>query len=419
MNHSYTVQLVSQWADIMKEPQYNQYRFFNNKQLTNRDITYFNHLKMNHHYIYYGRNEEEVDVKVDIGREELLERIASWNSDSCHPIAATTNKSTAIDNTTHVTDDEFESQAQTEVDTLTYARNGWKRLEPGWLICTQCGKLLVERHVPINVKPTNSTTSDDENKISGTTIHNFIINEMFNTHDSSCFWKYYSFDLNNYYLRPYSQNLISTYLTNLKLICDNYLILNRFTVKNLKHFSQSFINNSNKSLPEIKENFFPNWVYNLALLNWKIHFKHHNQQFIVWLDCNQCNARVFLRDSFDPYSHKPWCCIINKLSGTNWLYYNHLEKLVENLNLDDDIANNNLSDSDNNDVNTFNKIQILDKFHDLSKLSNSKYSKLLTVSSSKKRKHEVNIEENLEKLKKLRTFFFDEEVDRKSKLGYK
>lgn len=384
MNHSITLSLISQWLKVMDTSDYDKYSFINNKQLVSRDVTYFNQLKKSHHYYYY-KKEEEVDVKRDIGREALLERVKSWNDDYGN-----------------------------DEDILTYARNGWKWFD-GCLVCPECGKMSVPR------------ASDDP------VISKFLLLQISESHDNSCFWRYYTFDVELYYCRPYDRKLVERYFGNLKNLADNYLVVMKFSSSNSEagaatsrtmsdstsstgatsmvfnngststgttsKFSLQFINNSNRFLADFKENLFPDWVYSLALFNWQVEFSHFEDKFIVWLHCSQCHQKVFLESSFDPKtSHRPWCCIVNNLVETDWKYYTHVERLVE--------TEENEGKSDDGIIED--------------KLAHDSDANLSPVPSllSKKRPHQVDIEENLAKLKKLRQFFIVDEIDRTRKVGY-
>lgn len=255
----------------------------------------------------------------------------------------------------------------------------------------------------------SSISSSSISSSSNPELYKYFLDQVTSNHSQDCSWRYYSFDLSNYYPRPYSTHLLQDYFQNLKLLCDNYLILSKYNFTPVS-FSTKFINNSAKNLLQsdqentdisfLQENtFFPYWIYNLAIYNWNVEFVRFDSKLIVKLHCKQCDESNFLdeKSTFDPKLHKPWCCVINNLTGMDTLLFaDHLTKLIENLYDEDETISERTEDPDSIDLD--------DASDDL---------------LSKKRGSDFNIEENLIKLKKLRTFFITDEADRRLKLSYK
>ena len=284
--------------------------------------------------------------------------------------------------------------------------------------------------------------------------------------DQIYYLKHYLPNTNQFLIEQYCKNL-KNLIDNILILqeysdclkTDLQIINNNNNNNNNNNDFDEFIHISNewlmaKFFPDNKENFIigltynnilPCWIYQLALYGWSLNVQNYAKDVILVMSCNMCNQRIFLNShnhnhnhdhdhyeecmistqlklslskiltpvkypmsnigndntefdtiiessKFDPQiQHKPWCAYLH--NNLPIYFYQMLIKSKNNIGpIGDYIYNGNLMDMDMNmDININN--------------TSIDSNQLLT----KKRKNSFNVNENLERLNKLRKLYLIDE----------
>lgn len=368
------------------------------------DIQFFRLVKTKHHYAYHKLKQTSGDHRYnEIGlshtafdpynRELLLERLKTYNA---------LNWSVPSSRNSALTD-------------LKCALHGWKCMSlpknpylKNQLRCSGCHSVLTLRFNSVEQQPQFAPFKfdlADIQELNHILIDQYISQIERTGHDLACSWTKVHTPDSVYYLTPYLSNtnatLISEFLERLRNLTDNVPILQDH-VQSFEKLApsvdspelQDFVRVSNKWLLcryfyDNKENFLlvlekmcPIWVYWLAALGWNLQVQSFGSQTVILLVCGNCNQRVFMKENDsmeledEQLGHKSWCTHAWNVDNSNFV--NYFIKLVSNLETNIGPQGEYLTDQD----------------------------LLLDMQPSQKRSS-IDIEDGLEKLKKLRKLYFE------------
>lgn len=291
------------------------------KYASHPDIQFFRLVKAKHHYAYHKLKRCGADTSYNpkitesstifdpYSRELLLQRLRTFN-------ALNWNIPTS-------------GPGEDILNELVCAANGWvcesiarNNNMKNHLKCTGCGHELILKFNSVEQQPAFTPFHfdvEDINLLNSNLKLLYIEQAQRTGHAASCSWmKVHTQLAGIYYLAPHisatNDTLIDDYLKRLRNLTDNLPILLEHS-PSFSHLSPpigvedltKLVTASNKWLlnryfHDNKENFFlvlermcPAWVYWLAAMGWDLNIQTFLSQTVLLLVCTSCNQRVFIK----------------------------------------------------------------------------------------------------------------------------
>lgn len=360
------------------------------------EIQFFRLVKTKHHYAYHksklslssAEQKSNHMSSKNLGfepfdRDQLLDRLKTFNALNWQVPAG---KNPGI-----------------QLNELLCASYGWvcqsvarSRISKNHLKCTKCGSELILRFNAEEEQPEFAPFHFDLEDIQAVNLNlkaQYTHQVQSIGHSTSCPWTKVLTPIDTvYYLTPYlastNAQLIKQYTKNLRSLFDNFAILQEHAgflsrlspISSRLHNAPEFCRISNEWLLSTyyssdKENVgtilsktCPLWLYFVAAMGWDLFTQDFNGQTVLLMICQSCNQRIFLEKSSttgrgtagddnqpkaltpcqytatisngvlnfsneyldeviedeneDPFFvHKLWCCQVREMAGQSYLQY--------------------------------------------------------------------------------------------------
>lgn len=373
------------------------------KYETHPDIQFFRLVKTKHHYAYHKsklalssteENIENSNLSLSgfdpFNRDQLLERLRTFNALNWH---IPPGKNTGV-----------------QLTELLCAVNGWtcqsiarNNNVKNHLMCSKCGSELILRFNAEEEQPEFAPFHFDLEDIQEVNLNlkaQYSQQVQALGHQSSCPWTKVLTPINTvYYLTPYlastNETLIELHTKALKSLLDNLMIIQEHAgflstlcpkpqaiskyadfcrASNLWLISRYF-NNDKENYGSVLAKSCPAWLYCVSAMGWDVYTQEFNGKTVLLMICQSCNQRIFLKKSTDgevdynrehpkvltpceytaaiphasakfsneymddieedeqdkdPYlGHKQWCCQVSDMAGQS--YFDYFVNMVASL----------------------------------------------------------------------------------------
>lgn len=298
------------------------------KYETHPDIQFFRLVKTKHHYAYHksklSLNSAEDNIEMinsrlsgfePFNRDQLLERLKTFNALNWH---IPSGKNTGV-----------------QLNELLCAVNGWtcqsiarNNNVKNHLMCSKCGNELILRFNAEEEQPEFAPFHFDLEDIQAVNVN---LKSLYAQqvqavgHQASCPWTKVLTPINTvYYLTPYlastNETLITIFTKTLKSLFDNLMIIQEHVgflsllcprpslISNFADFCRAsnlwllsrYFNNDKENIGTILSKSCPAWLYCVAAMGWDVYTQQFNGQTVLLMICHSCNQRIFLQKSSSP-----------------------------------------------------------------------------------------------------------------------
>lgn len=282
------------------------------------DIQFFRLVKTKHHYAYHKSKKtsgieaslDKIHLKLSVfdpySRDLLLQRLRTYN---------------ALNWSIPPSPCEVLSE-------VVCASNGWicesiarNNKTKNHLKCTSCGNQIILRFNSVDQQPAYAPFQFDVEDIQALNDNlkaQYVHQIQDFGHASTCPWiKFHTPLMGVYYLTPYistsNETLIADYLDILRNLTENLAILQQHSltfgqlvpaiaVEEFSRFSRisnswllsRYFKENKENIASVLERLCLPWLYWLAAMGWNLNIQRFSSQTVLLLICTKCNQRVFL-----------------------------------------------------------------------------------------------------------------------------